>query len=277
VSGPAARARRIFKRHINPIFYRMRHAGADLPIVFGNSFPKSGTNLLLQILGSLTALDAFLDRETFILTYRRGVKRAPEAVTRDLVRLLPGEVAGGHVFATEANKAAFRERGARCLFIYRDPRDVAVSHAFFVTNMAPYHAHHDYYANVLTSMEERIATSIVGRPGIAIEFPNIRARFEPYLGWLQQEYVLPLRFEDLIHDRRRTLERMLDHIEAGGYRIPAGRERALDVFERSIDPSKSRTFREGRTGSWREHFTSEHRALFADVSGDLLAQLGYDE
>lgn len=277
MSGPAARARRVFKRHINPIFYRMRHSGSDLPVIFGNSFPKSGTNLLLQILGSLTALDAFLDREMFILTYRRGVKRAPQAVTRDLARLLPGEVAGGHVFATGANIAVLRERGVRCFFLYRDPRDVAVSHAFFVTNMATHHAHHDYYANVLTSMEERIATSIMGRPGSAVEFPDIRARFEPYLGWLEQDYVLPLRFEDLIHDRRRTLEQMLDHIEAGGYRIPTGRQRALDVFERSIDPSRSRTFREGKTGSWREHFTGEHRALFAEVGGDLLERLGYEE
>mgnify|MGYP001122442902 CR=1 FL=1 len=153
---------------------------------------------------------------------------------------------------------------------------MVVSHAYFVTDMANTHVHHEYYAHVLSSMEERITTSILGRPDAPIEFPDIRARFEPYLGWLEQDFVMPVRFEVLIHNRRRTLEQMLDHLEAGGYRLPTSRERALETFERAIDPTRSPTFREGKTGAWREHFTAEHRALFAQVSGDLLQRLGYE-
>lgn len=275
--GLMRRVQRAFGRRVKPVLHRIRYGITDLPVVFGNSFPRSGTNLLMQILRSLEALDAFLDRGTFILTYQHGMRRTSAMIIRDLVRLWPGEIAGGHLFATAENLAALRAKGARCFFIYRDPRDVVVAHAYFVTDMAATHAHHGYYAHVLSSMEERITTSILGRPDTAIEFPDIRTRFEPYLGWLEQDFVLPLRFEDLIHHRRRTLEQMIEHLEAGGYRLPVSRERALKTFEQAIDPARSPTFREGKTGAWREHFTAEHRALFAQVSGDLLQRLGYEE
>ncbi len=271
------RAQRAFRRHLRPVLHRLRYGTPDLPIVFGNSFPKSGTNLLMQILRGLERLDAFLDRGMFILTYQRGRKRTPAEIARDLARLQAGEIAGGHLFATDENLALLRNRGARCYFIYRDPRDVVVSHAYYVTDMARTHAHHEYYAHVLSSMEERITTSIMGRPAGGIEFPDIRARFEPYLGWLDQDFVLPLRFEDLIHNRQHELGRILDHLEAGGYHLPVSREQALEALERAINPARSPTFREGRTGAWREHFTAEHRRLFAQVSGDLLKRLGYEE
>ena len=33
-------------------------------------------------------------------------------------------------------------------FIFRDPRDIVVSHVFYVTEMATGHAHHKYYNEV---------------------------------------------------------------------------------------------------------------------------------
>ena len=61
-----ARVQHTFKRRVKPVLHRVRYGVTDLPVVFGNSFPKSGTNLLMQILRSLEALDTFLDRGTFI-------------------------------------------------------------------------------------------------------------------------------------------------------------------------------------------------------------------
>ena len=45
----------------------------------------------------------------------------------------------------------------------------------------------------------------------------------------------------------------------------------------AIQPGKSRTFRSGKTGGWKEHFPREHRLLFKDVAGDLLVRLGYEK
>jgi hypothetical protein len=45
----------------------------------------------------------------------------------------------------------------------------------------------------------------------------------------------------------------------------------------AIQPKKSHTFRSGKTGGWREHFTDEHKKLFKDMTGDLLLKLDYEK
>jgi hypothetical protein len=45
----------------------------------------------------------------------------------------------------------------------------------------------------------------------------------------------------------------------------------------AIQPKKSHTFRSGKTGGWKNHFTDAHKKLFKDVAGDLLVQLGYEK
>ena len=48
-------------------------------------------------------------------------------------------------------------------FLFRDPRDVVVSHVFYVTDMEARHVHHDYYAS-LPDFDSRLKVSILGRP-----------------------------------------------------------------------------------------------------------------
>ena len=155
-----------------------------------------------------------------------------------------------------------------------DPRDVVVSHVFYVTDMEARHVHHEYYQS-LPDFNARLNASILGRPNTDVEFPNIADRFAPYLGWLDHSEVLTIHFEDLIHDRAATLTRIMDHHLA---RAPlhASRQLILDSLKSSINPTKSPTFRSGKTGEWQKHFTGEHKKTFKDVAGDLLIRLGYE-
>jgi hypothetical protein len=89
--------------------------------------------------------------------------------------------------------------------------------------------------------------------------------------------VMCIRFEDLIDNREATLDAMLDEVESTGYNIPTPRDRALLILAKAIQPRKSHTFRSGKAGGWKEHFTEEHKRLFKDVTGDLLVRLGYEK
>jgi hypothetical protein len=45
----------------------------------------------------------------------------------------------------------------------------------------------------------------------------------------------------------------------------------------AIDPGRSYTFRAGKTGEWRKHFSADHKNKFKEIAGDLLVRLGYEE
>jgi len=253
------------------------------PILLGISFPKSGTHLLDQILLGFSRVAPFSRRlHSFYAEYEgeSGRKRAPEQVLRWLDSLHPGDIASAHLFARPEAVTRVCTPSFVPYFIFRDPRDVVVSHVFYVTEMEPNHVHHAYYQS-LPDFDARLKVSILGRPDVDIEFPDITGRFAPYVDWLDQPTVMSIHFEDLIHDRVGTLNRIIDHFLA---RVPlqilsprgTDRNLLLESLENAINPSKSPTFRSGKTGEWKKHFTDEHKQIFKEIVGDLLIRLGYE-
>ncbi len=248
------------------------------PTLLGISFPKSGTHLLDQILLGFSAVAPFSRRlHSFFAGYEgeSGRKRSLEETLAWIDSLGPRDIASAHLFAWEEAVKRVTSPSFVPWFIFRDPRDVVVSHVFYVTDMEARHVHHDYYAS-LPDFETRLMTSILGREDGTVEFPDIAARFAPYLGWLDQPAVQSIHFEDLVHDRDAALERIMDHFLE---RVPLDAPRPLihAALEASINPKRSPTFRSGRTGEWKRYFTARHTEAFKRVSGDLLVRLGYEK
>src|SRR5215216_3514483 len=155
----------------------------DLPVLLGISFPKSGTHLLDQILLGFSKVAPFSKRlHSFYAEYEgeTGVKRAPEQAAAWLDSLHPADVASAHLFARPDAVTRVTSPAFVPYFIFRDPRDVVVSHVFYVTDMEARHIHHDYYQSLL-DFNARLNVSILGRSDTNIEFPNIAERFAPYV------------------------------------------------------------------------------------------------
>jgi hypothetical protein len=248
------------------------------PALLSISFPKSGTHLLDQILLGFSNVAPFPRRlHSFYAEYEgeSGRKRAPEQALTWLDSLRPCDIASAHLFARSEAISRVCSSAFIPFFIFRDPRDVVVSHVFYVTDIETRHVHHDYYAS-LPDFDSRLKTSILGRPDSEAEFPDIAARFAPYLGWLDHPEVLTIHFEDLINDRAATLTCIMDHFLARAT-LQTPRQLIFDSLESSINPAKSPTFRLGKTGEWKKHFTGEHKKIFKDVVGDLLVKLGYEQ
>jgi hypothetical protein len=249
----------------------------DWPILLGISFPKSGTHLLDQILLGFSRIAPFSRRlHSFYAEYEgeSGRKRELQEAGAWLDSLGPRDVASAHLFARPEIMSLVCSPAFVPYFIFRDPRDVAVSHVFYVTEMETSHVHHEYYAS-LPGFDERLKVSILGRVDTDVEFPDISGRFAPYMGWLDRPEVMKIHFEDLVNDRQQELNRMLDHFLT---RVPlqVSRRSILDSLESAINPGRSPTFRSGKTGEWKKHFTAEHKSIFKDVAGDLLVKLGYE-
>lgn len=253
---------------------------ADMPILFGNSFPKSGTHLLTQILAGFSQLGPLIQSGLPpVLTYEgeSGRQRLLKSILADLYRFLPGDIGYGHLHAIPEVVNALCRQSVAPFFIYRDPRDVVVSHVFYVSDINSHHVHHDYYVNQLDSFDQRLEVSILGRPELEIPFPDVYARFEPYLPWLDQADVLSLRYEDLLNDTQAQLGVIFDHASQHGFVTHASREQAIETLAQAIKPEESPTFRKGRSGGWTQHFTAAHKRLFKEISGDLLIRLGYEK
>jgi len=269
------------------------------PILLSISFPKSGTHLLDQILLGFAKVAPFSRRlHSFFAGYEgeSGRKRSLEETLAWVDSLRPLDITSAHLFAWNEVVSRVCTPAFIPYFIFRDPRDVVVSHVFYITDMEARHVHHDYYAS-LPDFDSRLKTSILGLPtlrakrsrsvaqpsfdfaqyeDIVVEFPDIAGRFAPYMNWLDQPEVMKIHFEDLIQNRAAALNRIIDHfLQRVPLRPP--RHLILESLESSINPGKSPTFRSGKTGEWKKHFTSEHKKIFKDVAGDLLVKLGYEQ
>lgn len=197
-------------------YARLRHgrqALAAAPILFGNSFPKSGTHLLAQVLAAFPKIGLAVDRGMGpILSFTRGTgrRRTNAEILAALNRLGPGDLCFGHVVADPEIVTAWCREEVAHFFVLRDPRDAILSHAYYIGDKAVHNVHHDYYRG-LQSLDERLEVSILGRADFPGEFPDIRTRFGWYLDWLDCPEIYTVRFEDLVNDQETALGGMLDY------------------------------------------------------------------
>ena len=249
----------------------------EAPPIFGNSKPKSGSHLLLQILNGFTQIMPYkyVDAEPIRTITKDGKRRTYNVILKDLKQIPDGVIGWGYVDATKENGSFLTSAGRVNYFIYRDPRDMLVSQVFFATDMHEEHGMHKFYKS-LPDFGERLKVAITGIDRDGLKMVSVKQRYEGVFQWLDQKNVMCIRFEDLIDNRDVTLNSMLDEVEKTGYKIPTPREKALSVLVEAIQPKKSHTFRSGKTGGWKDHFTEEHKKLFKNVAGDLLIKLGYE-
>jgi hypothetical protein len=250
----------------------------DAPPIFGNSKPKSGSHLLIQVLAGLcqVAPYRYVEAEPIRTITKDGRRKTEEEVIGELDNVPRGVIGWGYVDASPENVALLCQPGRVNYFIYRDPRDLLVSQVFFATDMYEDHGMHDFYKS-LPDLEARLKVAITGIDRHGLYMVSVKQRYEGVFQWLAQKHVMCIRFEDLIENRDSTLKAMLDEVEKTGYQIPTPREKALSILIESIQPNKSRTFRSGKTGGWKAYFTEEHKKLFKDMAGDLLVRLGYEK
>lgn len=248
------------------------------PPLIVNSFPKSGTHLLLQILEAIPdakSYGTFIASMTSSAVFRERSLRGHLNLLRQIV---PNELVLAHLFYSPAYEMTLDGIHAVHYFIFRDPRDVAVSEAYYLTYMNTWHRMHPYYKK-LPTQDERIAQAILGVEdgSCSFDYPNIARRFRRYAGWLDSKDVFAVKFEDLIGEKRRaTVEKIMMFY---GQRANRKLEIAW-LVERAcagIDPQRSHTFRNGKAGAWKNEFSKQNKDHMKQVAGDLLIKLGYEK
>jgi hypothetical protein len=258
-----------------------------------NSLPKSGTNLVRKSLKLLPGVhDSRIRLYRGKLRYRKNISGPdnplvpigvgnPEmvplsAVRRTLSYLLPGWFAVWHVPYSDHIATVMNEMGVKSTLMLRDPRDVVLSLAQYLSD----NAKHPLYSHFRTlSRDERVETAIrglspaQGRPGLL----DIVTRYQSVLRWRDMPFNYTLTFEDLIgpegggsaETQLRVLAECAEHL---GIRYTrADLDRVIGNMY-----GGTHTFRQGRRDRWRSEFTETDEAIFKSVAGTLLIELGYE-
>ncbi|MBW8012569.1 MAG: sulfotransferase domain-containing protein [Chloroflexi bacterium] len=278
----------IIKRGLKHLRWRARRGYSILrwgrakqnatPILFGNAIPKAGSHLLIQILWGLTEIGPAVDPGFApVNRWEDNSKLPPEATNNNIKSLKPGDIGYGYLNFKEPYISSLTGPGRATIFIYRDPRDVIVSSVFYATEIHKEHGMQPYYTHTLNSTEERINAEIVGVSVPGFEYNSTRKKYRNHVGWLNQPDVLSIKFEDLILKQDDTLRLILEYVAMKGFEIPIPIPEAIEILIKNIEPRKSGTFRKGKPGNWREHFTETNIKVFKEETGDLLIRWGYEE
>ncbi len=247
------------------------------PRLFGNAQTKAGSHLLHQVLLGFPQVGPFVDMGMPPVNRDEANRKlSREAMIRRLRMMRPGDVAYGYLPSEPPFLAWLSDEGWATVFIYRDPRDLVVSHAFYITEMQPGHEWHAYFRR-LPDMDARLRLLIAGHQEGPMYLPSIRERCESYIRWITQPGVLAVRFEDLRLRPRDTVTRILDFVRTrGNWPLALPHDEAVDRIVAFIRPDRSGTFRRGMPGEWRAFFTPELKGLFKEVAGDILIRMGYE-
>ncbi len=238
----------------------------DGPRVLANSIQKTGTHLLIK------SLSLFPD----LALYHDGVLSLDDhpRLLGGLRRVGGGTFVAAHLKYSDETHRFLEDLDFRTLLMIRDPRDVAIAFYKFALRQRR-HPQHRLFTS-LPDDQSRLRVSIAGDEQRG-EPPRVMLRFDRTLPWLEHGS-LAVRFENLVGERGGGDRQMqLAEIDCVARHIGCklSQHDRLHIADHTFD-AKSRTFRKGAIGQWRDEFTQQHKDLFKQVGGRLLIDLGYE-
>lgn len=250
-----------------------------------NGFPKSG----LHLLGLMCTAFVSGIQDEMVSNLWSGINGAWALEPLDLndrlfkfSRINDGQFVFSHSVCNERLVEFLWYSGIGIVFLYRDPRDVAVSQTYHVLSEDDtcVHAGKELY-RALGSFDDALAAVITGID----RYPGVMDRWESYRGWLEIPWVLSVRFEDLrtesVEWSKTIFIYALNRVAMMfGKRVEIEPESLEQVAQTMIEHGDrtelSSTFRKGRIGDWRETFTPRHVELFKQSDEhDRLAAMDY--
>ena len=255
------------------------------PLILCNSYPKSGTHLLYQILYSLPGLKIWDD----IVSVQAlcGIMNTSSHIRWKIGSAPKSSIVRSHLMYCQEIKTVLQEFDCKVIFIYRDLRDVAVSHARWITKEPRIFLHQHYLE--LDNFDQQLMSSIKGVPvgtpfGSNVSQPDIGQDFSRWQGWIDDPATLSVKFEDLVGargggseaTRLETIKKIINYLEINLSIAEIEAQFASEI----MNPQESHTFRKGGKGSiggWKSVFKENHKTEFKKVAGKLLIELGYEQ
>lgn len=259
-----------------------------------NGFPKSGLHMITATIAPIAKpcvedWDGAVWKRPWAGTFNFNSwtnEWVPlEKVLYKVSRLQDGQFLKAHTGYKSEIERFLWYSGISHVFIYRDPRDVAVSQSYHVVAEDDdrfSHPDKDMY-RALGSHREVLKAVIVGMD----KYPGVMERWEEYAPWLEVDWVFKLRFEDM---RAHPMEVTRELLKYGLGRAAPIYDCRLTIVEDAFDVVVatmvanqddhrfSPTFRKGHIGQWHYEFDQEITDLFKETDKNhWVEKLGYAE
>lgn len=228
------------------------------------SFPKSGNTWVRFLLGNYLADDR-VDFNNYHL-YVPDIHQDPEL--KNSLLTTPRFIKSHYPYRPEYK---------RTIYLARDGRDVAVSYY--------------YHQKRLGNLDEQEEFSTFLEKFLVVGAGRFGSWGDHVMSWIEQPGVLIVKFEDLLQETRRELERMLEF--SGESADPVRMNRAITAsafsemqrletqqtgtcrsLQGAVDES-IRFVRQGKSGQWRDHFQGDETGMIPQPFATALERLGY--
>ncbi len=172
-----------------------------------------------------------------------------------------------------------KQKGYKVIFLYRDPRDQAVSLLFFILKGWEYGPLNIQRPFGQLAFDDQLMEIITGeRYGLS----GTAGIMEKRLPWFLQKksFVYTAKFENLVGEKGggtqkaqyRELKNICKHIHLKVKRTDIEKQ-AAQLFGK---PGEA-TFRSGQIGEWKKYFKPQHTAAFKQRFSPLLKITGYEK
>jgi len=279
--------------------FKQKPAGIEVPVknmkysIFLDSLPKSGTHLLAKALSGMPGIDhsgKHMDRKTIAEFVDKNVSFPLEGredinIERDFqwIERLLKSISSGHFLTVHLNyhpkvHNALEQMNYKVLLMMRDPRDVVLSWADFMTKEES-HLLYPFFRH--TDLDYRIKCGIQGVGSDITKTrrqPSIVELISGHMKWKTLGGAFLVQFEQLIGEKgggSREVQQQVIKQLAGFFEI----ECENNVVDHICDTlfGGTHTFNSGLIGRWRERFTDAHKKMFKEHAGQILIELGYEK
>jgi hypothetical protein len=244
--------------------------------IFANSFPKSGTHLLIRCLSLMPGL---MYSGQHINYYRNNQQQSVQTKEAILKSIGSNCFVSAHLPYTVDNALRLQQMDYQLVLMMRDPRDIVVSQYYHYAKRPNSRMYSVFSA--MGDMAAGLMAIINGIPADAsanhVSLANIGHRINQFLPWCSHGMHM-VRYENLVGPfGGGDLNNQLNEIEALSKHLGlALSEPDMYSIANHVYHRKTNTFRKGIIGDWRNHFLESHKDALKEVAGQILIDLGYE-